>query len=593
MTMATIIQYLSSTWRPYALFAFLCILVYGHTVLFSEYTYYDDHYLIVQSHPFIDEISDIVEAFFDDVGHAHQGGNLYRPILTISFIIDAQLSGTSTVAFRVTNILLHLLSVCLLFRLLTSVTGKKLSSLAASLVFALHPALTQAVAWIPGRNDSLLAVFILGAFLTLLKFTETSAWRWYLLHLLMFFLALFTKESGIAFVVVGLAYLILIRRDGLQWRTVVPLMAGWGMIVVNWQVLRWITTIYQVQDWGHFVAKIARNSWAAIPYLGKLFWPFDLAFAPLAEDLPIVPGAVGVIALALSIGLSERRNWPLFVFGLGWFFLFLLPTFYMHEVATATLKFYEHRIYVPFIGLLMALLALTWPERFRPTQLAGVALLAVLLVFLGYRSFAHSFHYYDSLTLREYAARSSPNDKRLHNAITRLHLPPLVQEEILKLLEPIDARRAAQLQATRDELDLIRQSLVAARERTPGRTDILHSLASVHFAQGWLLTGERILLEVAAAEPDNAEVFYNLGVLYYEGHKVAKAGNAWNVALDIDSTMADAHQNLAYLYLTWNRHEEAWNHCQKAIRFGAQVSRDLVEAIETKVASHRRQVVVE
>jgi tetratricopeptide (TPR) repeat protein len=160
-----------------------------------------------------------------------------------------------------------------------------------------------------------------------------------------------------------------------------------------------------------------------------------------------------------------------------------------------------------------------------------------------------------------------------------MHLPPVLEEEILALIEPIDPKRAARFSPTRGELDLLRERITAAQQLNPDRADFHHALGAIYFAKGWLVSGERELQAAAERDHNNPHVFYNLGVLYYEGHWQRHAGVAWNTALNLDSTLADAHHNLAYLYYSWKEYDAAWQHCEKALAYGAKVSPELVSDI--------------
>ncbi len=258
------INSLSTSWRPYATIAAVGSLLYAHTLTFTSYTHFDDYTLIVRSYPHLDEWSDTGRAFFQDVFHAHQGGNIYRPILTISLILNAQ-------------------------------------------------------------------VFVLAAFLMLQNFRTTSKPRWYFLHVLFFVLALFTKESALALIILCLVYLILTRREKPLPMHALALLAGWGVVIVNWQILRWAAMIYPIQDWGYLVSMVLGNSWASVMYIGKMFWPFHLAYGPIADDLPILPGVLSTLGLVIAFALAEKHDWKMITFGAFWFFAFLLPTFYMQR----------------------------------------------------------------------------------------------------------------------------------------------------------------------------------------------------------------------------------------------------------------------
>ena len=52
-------------------------------------------------------LSNIGHAFLEDVSHQGQGGNLYRPLLTVSLILSAQISGTMPFGYHLIDILLH------------------------------------------------------------------------------------------------------------------------------------------------------------------------------------------------------------------------------------------------------------------------------------------------------------------------------------------------------------------------------------------------------------------------------------------------------------------------------------------------------
>jgi hypothetical protein len=147
------------TWRPYFWIAISSFLLYGHIIFFSEYTHYDDHFLIVGNYSKIANLSDIGRQFFEDVGHLGQGGSLYRPMLNVSFILSAQISGTNTWGHHLLNILLHIGACVFLFILLLNLGVSRSISFLSSVLFTIHPALTQSIAYISGRNDSLLAMF--------------------------------------------------------------------------------------------------------------------------------------------------------------------------------------------------------------------------------------------------------------------------------------------------------------------------------------------------------------------------------------------------------------------------------------------------
>ncbi len=87
-----------------------------------------------------------------------------RPFAALTFMFDAKLFGGSALGFRLTNLLLHLGCVFAVVQLAWRYArGSIAAALTAGLLFALHPAHAEAVAWITGRVD-VLATFCALAF---------------------------------------------------------------------------------------------------------------------------------------------------------------------------------------------------------------------------------------------------------------------------------------------------------------------------------------------------------------------------------------------------------------------------------------------
>lgn len=157
-------------WRPYFWLLLLGFLIYYQTLHFN-FVYFDDDILVISNQKFISQLSNIPQAFKDDVFLSFFDV-YYRPLLTVSFIFDAQLSGGAPWAYHLTNLLLHLISTLLLYLLLKKLGVIKDLAFFFAAVFAVHPVLSQAVGWIPGRNDPLLALFLLSSFIFFLYFSQ-------------------------------------------------------------------------------------------------------------------------------------------------------------------------------------------------------------------------------------------------------------------------------------------------------------------------------------------------------------------------------------------------------------------------------------
>jgi hypothetical protein len=73
---------------------------------------------------------------------------------------------------RITNVALHMLATLLLFAVIRKVTANIVLASCVAAVFAAHPAVVEAVAWLPGRSELVGAVLALAALLFYLDFAQ-------------------------------------------------------------------------------------------------------------------------------------------------------------------------------------------------------------------------------------------------------------------------------------------------------------------------------------------------------------------------------------------------------------------------------------
>ncbi|MEF9427249.1 MAG: glycosyltransferase family 39 protein, partial [Candidatus Mariimomonas ferrooxydans] len=345
------------TWRPYIWIFIIGLLVYLKTLSFG-FVDYDDRHLIVTNYNFLSELSNIFKAFTQDVFHVpfhHSSKSYYRPLLTVSLMFDAQVGGTSPIVYHLTNIIIHLTASRLLFLFLIKLKYRKEPVLLFSLIFTVHPALTQAIAWIPGRNDSLLAVFTLLGFVSFLNLSERKNWRYYFLHMLFFALALFTKETALALIPVCIFYLYFAKKERILFSKKIGLIAGWLFIALSWFLLR-MTSIENPDITVFFILKsLLFNLPGIIQYSGKILFPFNLSVYPIMKDGNFYYGIVTIILLLTAVFLSKRKSVESVMLGSSWFILFLLPSLIGSNPGAQT-KLLEHRIYLPLVGVIILLL---------------------------------------------------------------------------------------------------------------------------------------------------------------------------------------------------------------------------------------------
>lgn len=517
-------------WRPYAWIAAAAALLYFKTLSFG-YTYLDDKQLILDNIPFLSKLSNIPLIFktrvFPDSIIPY-----YRPLLTLSLICDFKLGGTSLFAYHLTNIAIHVLASCLVFYTLGLLGYHKEPRFIMSTIFALHPVLAQAVAWVPGRNDSMLAVLALGSFIAFVWYLERRSPAFWFWHLVFFALALFTKESAISLVPICMIYtaVTLTGRVDTPIRKVF-MIAGWAAVIIPWFLLRRIALEGALETTGYDMASSLLVSLpAVVQFIGKVFMPFNLSVYPTIRDTSFVLGITAILFMAVALAVSKNKSVPKVVFGFSWFLLFLLPAL-IRPHAKCVLDFQEHRLYLPVIGLFIMILEIDFVKALKFDRVRSVAAVAVVAL-LAAITFVHSDNFRDRFAFWDNAVKTSPNSAYIHlNTGFIRYLDKLMDEAKLEYgkalaLDPQMLGTHARLGHLYLDRGLLREAMVEFEKEIalcPVFDNSYLSLGVVYYRQGRFEKAERMWKRTLELNPDNVQSNINLAIYYLNTHEPEKA----------------------------------------------------------------------
>jgi len=406
-----------SAWLLAALLL-LAVLPYVNTL--QNTFVYDDNNEVV-TNPYIRSFSHVGDIFSTRI-LAHLGArgatNYYRPIGILGFLICYQLFGLLPYGFHLANVLLHALTVCLVFGLSRRLFRNEGLAFAAAAIFALHPIHTESVAWVSGVTDLDLAVFYLAAFWFFVSSARpqgarSEARQWGMAG--SFILALLSKEQAVTLPLTAMIFEHFYRDDraSTSWRQKISRYGILWLLVV-------VYVLFRIRFFGAFapVQLTAHLSWyeaclSAAPLLGlylwKTIWPVHLiAFYPFHKSVtPLDPRVLaGVAALALSawafIFLWRRHRRV--SFGLVWFFINIAPVLNSRWLGPNV--FTERYLYLPSVGLCWVfgfMLQAVWsysavrPRAWRvafATIVGALALLAVVRIVTRNREWRDDETYY-------------------------------------------------------------------------------------------------------------------------------------------------------------------------------------------------------
>lgn len=393
---------------PVLLLVAAVLLVYLPSLSLG-FTELDDTIFIKEFRAFNEDTSNLIAAFsrglFDAVKDPY-----YRPLFSDAMILNYQMSGEEPFGYHLVNVLLHMGVVLMLYRLLLRLGITAANSFYLSVIFAVHPVLTQAVTWIPGRNDTLLALFVVPFLSQSLLYAESGRAKSLLLSGLFLLLAFFTKETAVF--AAPAAFCLLVLYKGVRWndKNMLVQYGVWSACFLIWYAARSAATIQSsgIGSAAGFSDMVHRLP-VIVQYIGKIMLPVNQSVFPTQDDTVLYFGLMGIALLGAMVALSSNRSSEsvkALVAALGIFLLFLMPALLVP--AALNQQTFEHRLYLPAIGIVLALphTALL-NNRFSEKQRAMV--IGVLFGVLALLNVRHQHNFSDPLTFWTSAAETSPN----------------------------------------------------------------------------------------------------------------------------------------------------------------------------------------
>jgi Flp pilus assembly protein TadD len=279
---------------------------------------WDDHILIERNVSTLSQAS-VAQAFSSDFwtteGEAGQS-NYYRPIVTLSYMLDYSLFGLSAWGYHLTNIALHAANVALVFLIVAALIGAGPLAAAAAALFAVHPALAESAAWISGRTDLIATAWMLLSCAAYLR-ANTSAQKraaWLALSLLGYAAALFSKESALFTPVVALVLVSATRKPFTLFTPSAPrALLPYGVVGLVWLIARSTALESPVGASSGQGISTDLGLLSLLHVWGNLLWPpaFRIEYGASLTAHTIAFGAacgVAVVATLAAITLSKRDS---------------------------------------------------------------------------------------------------------------------------------------------------------------------------------------------------------------------------------------------------------------------------------------------
>ncbi len=540
---------------------------------------WDDKFLIVQKAAFFRAPGSAIKIISSsDTPFGSKEKNPYwRPVNTLSYMLDDRLWGVNPFWYHLENVLLHGLAVALFYLLVDSVFGDGTLAFISALLFAVYPVNVEAVGFISARNNLFCADFVL---LSMLFLIRRGKYSW-VAALIFYFLALLSKEPAVVLPFFLLSLALIARRERPENKNPRPswaALAGYFAVLGVYFVLRRLVLGVFTSQEGivlsaerlKFVASVFFENFRLMVYPFKLNAFYTKKYVEGLGALPAVLGAFGAVLLSY---LAWRPKGPGPVrAGALWMLWGLLPISNIVAIPSAPVA--ERYQYLPLFGFLLIIGHLLGP-LFRRKALLGRAALAGLVLTLGGRSFQRDRVWRDDISLFESMVRADPRNADAHCWLgaayqtgnnleaavdelrTAIRLDPDIAEAHVNLglaygaMNDSAGEMAEYKTAERLKPDLIEAHLdlgvAYARQNRPDE------------AIGEFQTAARLA-------PDNAQAYYNLGLAYAGKGQLYPALEAFSRAAQLAPGNSMAHNNLGVTYEQLGRAGDAVAEFQTALK---------------------------
>jgi len=556
------------------------LAVYANS-LFDSFVW-DDYWVVVDNNfikswknfPLIFSKDYLASAYvlrYQEKDRLNSGELTYRPVVTVSYFIDYALYNLRPWGYHFTNIILHMFNGVLLYFLICLIVKNKQLSFLSSLLFILHPVNVEVVNCISFREDLLAFLFFISSLILFIKFDNYGRGKKvyiYAISLLLYVLALFSKEMAITLPLILMSY----DYYFVLGRNIKKVLSNFksrylGYILVSLFYL-WFVFFYMVNKQrvpsqypgGNFYINFLTMSKVVATYIKSLFLPlniygtiasfaFDPSFAEHSLLSLTVLASLFLIFICLFVVIKLRRILPIVSFSIAWFFLALMPVYNIIPLDNIMAWRY---LYIPSVGF--CLLAASLLLRLKTAK--KYAIIAVLLFYSIFTIIGNMF-WKDSVTLWLETQRHYPKNVLVYNnigcgyGIIGKHGKAIDFFHKAIEVKPDYTLAYYNLGLSYMHIGRIEQAIPfyeKAIELCGDFVQAYHGLAYIYLTNPSLnKVNDSISLyeKVIEIYPASAEAYNNMGVAYEKLGNIKEAIRCYNKAVEINPQYAGAYYNLA------------------------------------------------
>lgn len=530
-----------------------------------DFLLYDDNRYVTGNYDIQDLSWDGIRKMFNNPQYFEE---LIPPLTSVSMAVNYSISGYNPSGYHLANLLFHLANVFLVWLLVFKLSNRQDMSLFVAAIFAFHPVIVEAVAWISARKEVQYTFFYLLATFSAIKFWENKKIHWYILTFLLFLLSYHSKYAAASFPIwyVTLAFIWKKRKDygriALESIAffILPLRSLWLSFQgshtpsistnageIESQIAASSEVLYNSLS---FIQKISLGGYSLLKYLVNFLFPINqqiiYPYPQLNETggLPtnvVVMGILGWLLFFAGIYLlyiSYRKKRSLAVFGLLVFGVHVLLLMHILPLG-GRVVIADRYMYFPQIGLgILLFLLISENLNKYPNYLLGSIILGC--AFLTHLRLPN---WENTQTVFTHLAENEPNYATARVLIGTYHYEKGKKPEAIE-----------EFQKT---LELDSNNFVACI-----------NLAAIFIEKNQYPEAEKLLKRGLQIESEHAGTYYNLALIYLRQNIYHEALKYFKEAVkyeDFGGFHHLSHYNIASIYQQLGHTDLAIEHYELSV----------------------------
>jgi protein O-mannosyl-transferase len=479
------------------------------------------------------------------------------PLEWISLMGTSQIFGMNPAAYHLTNLILHICNVILLFLLLQKVTEKTGRSATVAALFAVFPLNVEAVAWATERKSVLSVLFLLLALGAYGWYVRRPGLGRYLAIVVLFGCGLMTKAWLVTFpfALLLLDYWPLYRFGGTAEQVDAhenSLRAFGGLVIEKVPLMVMslaviIVGIHAARAGGALSISTARAPlslrfenalWSYLAYIFKGIWPAELAIIyPFPQhSYPIWKIAcAGLFLLSVTTLVLRAHSKRYLLVGWLWYLGVLFPVIGLIQTGTQSIA--DRWAYISFWGLFVAIV---WTlgdvaARLRVPRAVMFAMAGTILLAYACLSYIQTGYWHDDIALYSHALavtrQNGPVRVNLGIQYEKVGRPDLAYQQYRQAVLDMPSLGIAHYNLARllaGNQQLI--EAIAEYRLAIANTGVPHEIADAHLGQGAIYVEMNLPMrateeftEALAANPDDVYALLDRGMVEFREGKLDMA----------------------------------------------------------------------